>query len=190
MTSSLTKRLAASLCFAVLAFTCQAHELQDNHLTLVLREKTHVSLTFFIDYALALHQAIAPKSPFQEFVMTRSAMRPADFENELQTAQGRFMSHTRVELQSGQRLVLNRWQWPKPADVQRLLQQSAMQSLAGDALHAHATQIEISAEGSSKQAFSTLAVRLPEELGKVLVVSYQPTQTWLEHPGVATTIGF
>jgi hypothetical protein len=190
MNSCCTKQLAASLWLTLLAVTCQAHELQDNRLTLVLRDKNHVSLNFFIDYPLALHQAIAPKTPFQEFILTRSAMKPEDFQKELQKAQERFISGTRVELKSGQRLVLNRWQWPKPADVHMLLQQRAMQSLAGDSMHIHATPAEISAEGSSPKAFNVLAIRLPEELGKVLVVSYQPTQTWVERPGATATITF
>lgn len=44
----------------------QAHELESNRATLVLRDAQHVSLTFFVDYPAVLHQVLAPNRSAQD----------------------------------------------------------------------------------------------------------------------------
>ena len=58
----------------------EAHELPANRLSLVLRDETHLSLTYFVDYAEVLHRTLAPKQALLEFIVVYSAMKQGDFE--------------------------------------------------------------------------------------------------------------
>ena len=75
--------LWASL-FAMSAFTlAHSHELSGNRATMVLRDETHIALTFYVDYPNVLYQLLAPaksQRSHREFLLAYSAMKPADFQ--------------------------------------------------------------------------------------------------------------
>ncbi len=186
----MSKRFLAGLLLCLLTGGVVAHELQANRLTLVLRERNHLSMTFFIDYTNALHRALAPQRTFQEFVLSYSAMPAPDFEKEVQRAQSRFQSATRLSLSSGQELRIDHWSWPDPVRVQASLQERAMQMMVAPEDHPHESPEEISAEVTARQSIEGLSVRLPEEFQQVLVVSYRPTQRWVQPGAHSAKIGF
>jgi hypothetical protein len=182
----------------VLAKSSWSHELHDNRLTLVMRDATHVSLTYFIDYPSALHRALAPQQTEQQFVLTHSAMPAADFQKALLKAQAKFSSGTRLAIAKNKgkntsqtkALTLTNWQWPDAKSAQTLLQQRAMQTLVGAGEHALEMPFEVRAEATATQAINSLDVRLPEEMGKVLVVSYRPLQAWADAKGTGLVVRF
>jgi hypothetical protein len=180
--------MAAWLCFVLAAVS--AHELPANRLTLVLRDETLLSLTYRVDYTAALHQALAPKRALQEFVVMYSAMKPADFQKEMVRAQTKFSSGTRLVLPTGESLPITRWYWPEPSRVQAQLQERAMQALVGAGDHEHETSLEIGADVTARRHITSVALRLPEAFGKVMVVSYQPRQAWVEPRAAASLIKF
>ncbi len=183
---SIIKQFLAAAALCPLFTALFAHELQANRLTVVLRDDTHVSLTYFIDYPAALHRALAPKRPMVEFIGVYSAMKPADFQKELSKAQAKFTSSTRLAPPAGTPLTITNWQWPEPARVQALLQERAMQALVASGEHAYEAALEVHAEATSPRNISSIAAQLPEEFGKVLVISYLPRQAWAA-PGAAPT---
>ena len=65
----------------------------------------------------------------------------------------------------------------------------AMQSVVGAGEHGHETPFEIHAEVASTRAIASVVVRLPDEFGKLLVVSYRPRQAWVA-PHASATISF
>mgnify|MGYP006949118131 CR=1 FL=1 len=65
---------------SAIAPMANAHELQANRATLVLRDERHLSLSLFIDYVDALHRSLAPDRPRQAFLAQFSAMKPADWQ--------------------------------------------------------------------------------------------------------------
>lgn len=170
--------LAVLLCSAS-QMDAQAHELTSNRVTVVLRDETHLSLTYYVDYLQALRLALAPKSTPTEFVMLHAAMTPADFEKQLIQAQLKFTNQTRVVLPSGEALVFGRWRWPEPARLQAQLQQRAMGNLVNPGEHSHAAPHEIQAEAVSSRKIVSVSVLAPVEFGRVLMVTYKPKQTWL-----------
>jgi hypothetical protein len=184
------KRLLVAAWSCLLFAAATAHELPANRLTLVLRDETHLSLSYRVDYTAALHQALAPKRALQEFVVMYSAMKPADFQQELVRAQAKFSSGTRLVLPTGQSLPITRWYWPEPTRVQAHLQARAMQALVGAGDHAHEASLEIGADAAAPRHITSVALRLPEEFGKVMVVSYQPRQAWVEPRAAANLIRF
>ena len=178
-------RLAASLLVWALASNAAAHELESNRATLVLRDRQHLSLTFFVDYARVLHQVLAPQRPLNDFVMTYSAMKPQEFQSQLQDAQRKLQSGISVTLQNGKVAALTQWVWPQAKAVQAALQQRTMQAVVAPADHAHAATMEIHAQASSHgpNDFSSITLQLPPQFQQVLLVSYQPKQVWMK-PGI------
>jgi hypothetical protein len=169
-----------------------AHELQANRATLVLRDRQHLSLTFFVDYARVLHQVLAPQQSFQDFALMYSAMKPAEFQAQLQGAQRKLQSSTAITLHSGKAAVLTQWVWPGATAAQNLLQQRAMQAVVAPTDHAHVVPTEIRAEAKSGSVsdFTSITLQLPTEFQQVLVVSYQPKQIWVKPGALSSTINF
>ena len=178
----------ALLC--LLASCAFAHELPANRLTLVLRDRNHLSLTFFIDYTDALHRALAPQRPLEEFMLMHSAMKPQDLGRELLRAQARFQSSTQLILSAGKPAAITNWKWPDAGRVQAMLRERAMQAVVAPADHAHQEPSEIHADVTSAQEISSVTLRLPDEFQRVLVVSYRPSQRWIEPNATSAAIGF
>jgi hypothetical protein len=190
--------LAALWVASISTTTAHAHELPANRMTLVMRDATHVSLTYFIDYPSALHRALAPQQTEQAFVLMYSAMPPAEFQKSLRKAQAKFSAGTQLLLaksaqknaSKGTALKLANWQWPDARSAQGLLQQRAMQTIVGAGEHPLEMPFEIRAEATATQAITSLEVRLPEAMGKVMVVSYQPRQAWVEPKSAGLVVKF
>ena len=167
-----------------------AYELAANRLTLVLRDDTHVSMTWFIDYPSALHRALAPQRALPEFVLLYSAMKPAEFQKELLRAQAKFSAGTRLTRGAGEPLPVTNWQWPEAARAQALLQARAMQSLVAAGEHPTESRFEIRAEAGTARPVDAVAIRSPDEFGTVLVVSYRPPQAWAPAGSAPTSAKF
>ncbi len=188
-------QFAAFLLACVLTSNAVAHELESNRATLVLRDRQHLTLTFFVDYARVLHQVLAPQRPLNDFVMTYSAMKPQEFQSQLQEAQRMLQSGITVTLHNGKTAALTQWAWPQAKAVQAALQQRTMQAVVAPADHAHAATMEIRAQASSSSSasssdFTTIKLQLPPQFQQVLVVSYQPKQVWIKPGAPPAAIAF
>ena len=185
--------LSALLMIAATSTNVQAHELQASRATLVLRDKQHLSLTFFVDYASVLHQVIAPQRSYQEFVMMHAAMKPQELQVQLSAAQSKLKSNIAVVLKNGKTVTLSQWLWPELASVQTLLQQRAMQAVvapADDHTHAAPTEIRVEATATNSQDFTSVTLKLPPEFQQVLLVSYEPKQVWIKPKAASPVINF
>ena len=180
------RRIGVGALLCLLAASASAHELQANRLTLVLRDRNHLSLTFLIDYTDALHRALSPRRSFDEFVLVYSAMRPEDLKAELLRAQAKLQRSTQLALATGKPVAIANWRWPDAERVQAVLRERAMQAVVAPGDHAHAVPFEIRAEAMSTDDISSSTIRLPEEFQRVLVVSYRPSQRWVE-PGARSS---
>jgi hypothetical protein len=184
--------IAALTTVWMLATGAQAHELDSNRATLVLRDRLHVSITFFVDYPGVLHQVLAPQRSVQEFVLMYASMKPPEFKAQLIEAQRQLQSNTALMLHGGKAAMLTQWKWPEAAVVQNLLQQRAMQAVVAPGDHAHIAPTEIRAEAKSTHAadFTSVTLKLPAQFQQVLVVSYRPKQVWLKPHAVSPAISF
>ena len=180
--------VAALLC--LFGAASSAHEMPDNRLTLVLRDETHLSLNYFVDYTEALHQALAPKRTLPGFLLVYLAMKQSDFEAALTKAHAQLTVGTQLVLLTGETLPIRNWQLPAAARVRTLLQDRTMRMLTGGDDHAHPAAYEIRAEATSSRPIGSVSVRLPAEFGKVLVISYQPRQAWVEPRATPVAIRF
>jgi hypothetical protein len=184
------KQRCIGLLLCLLSAASGSHELPANRLTLVLRDNTHLSLTYFIDYTEALHRTLAPDRALREFILMYSVMKPSDFDAALAKAHARLSAGTRLALPNGKAVAIRNWHWPDSARARNLLQASAMQMLSGGGRHEHDAAHEVHAETAPTRGLAALTIRLPEELGKVLVVSYQARQAWAEPRAAPMPIRF
>ena len=182
--------LLTPLTLAATLLLAPMHELQDNRATIVLRDKSHLSVTLYINFTDALHRAFGGTRTRQEFVLAWSAMPARDLERELVRAEQRFAAQTKIATAAGAPLALASWKWPSVAEVQALLQRQAMQLVVAPNEHAFEQPLEIHAEAIAPQAVTTVTVKFPLEFRRVLVVSYAPKQLWVEATGSAPTIRF
>jgi hypothetical protein len=174
------KQWIAAAVLGMAAFTGHAHEMEANRATMVLREGGHLSLTLYLDYAAALHQALAPGRPFEEFMLTHATMPAAQFQQALDGAHRKFEQGTRATLKAGQPLAFRGWQWPAAAQVQQKLRERAMLMVRAQGAHSHEAPLEVRAELAAGQDFHALNVQFPAEFRDVLVVSYRPAQVWVK----------
>lgn len=174
----------------ILTLSAGAHELQSNRATLVLRDGTHVSVTLFIDYADALHLALAPESSLQEFLGVYSAMEAEAFERQAQRAQAKFEAATRLYVSRDVPIALTKWSWPEPKQVQRSLQVRLMQSLVDPHGAAHQEPFEIHADAVATRDIESVQVQFPDEFRMVLVVAFRPSQLWVEPKHLSPAIKF
>jgi hypothetical protein len=174
-----------------LALSCAtAHELQDNRATLVLRDRTHVSVTLYIAYTEALHQALAPQRPLPEFLFLYSTVPLAELEKDLARAHAKFQSATRMVTGDSVPVPLSNWVWPNASQVQSLLRQRVMASIAAPDGHIHEEPVEIHADANATREITSIQVQFPDEFQSVLVVAYRPTQTLVESKSLSHVIRF
>ena len=171
--------LAAVVSCCVLVSGALAHELQANRLTLVVRDDTHVSVTYFLNYTEALHRALASRLTPREFMLRYAALSPSDFQAELTRAQATFSGGFKLTQARNEVLTVSNWRWPDATRVQAQLQERVMQALVGGGEHAEHTPFEVRAEATATRAITSLTIRTPLEFSKVLVVSYKPKQAWV-----------
>ena len=184
------KKLYLFFCLLVSMTLAQGHEATENRATLVLRDNRHLAVTLYLNYAEAMHQAIMPARPFEEFILTHSAMDGAMFQRAALQAQMQFQNTLKIYNKDRSELKVARWQWPAPILLQQSLRESAMLLLRGSAAHAHAAPLEIHAELSAEQDVEAVSIQFPAEFQKVLVVFYRPSQVTVERKAVSPLITF
>ena len=182
------QRLLALLILGTCALT--AHDLEDNRATLVLRDRTHLSLTLYLNYTEALHKALLPNREYGAFLLIYSAMKPEDLRKDLVKAQAKFEGGLELLPQSpaGAKLKLTGWTWPDAKQVQGMLQHQVMQAMIDG--HVHEPPSEIHADAVATYAVGSVIAHFPPEFQRILVVSYRPNQTWVDEKTPAPLITF
>ena len=185
----MSRLLATALLCATLA-PADAHELPGNRLTLVQRDRNHLSMTFYLAYSEVLHRALAPNRTYPEFLARCASLGAGELEAELTKAQAWLQTETRLALPSGQAVRITRWRWPDAAWARNLLREQAMRATAGPGRHTHEEPVEVRAEATAAQDLSAVTIRMPGAFQNVLIVSYRPVQTWVEGGSASPVIRF
>jgi hypothetical protein len=183
---SALKKIALGL---LLAWCAAGHELQDNRASLVLRDRTHLSVTLYLSYPEALHLALAPQRQFAAFLLIYSEMKVEDLQKELLRAQARFQSSTHLFLPDKEASLVN-WVWPDAKSVQAMLQRRVMQAMVDPDAHAHEAPVEVHADVNAAQDIQSVRVQFPREWQKVLVVWFRPSQQWVEGATLSPAMKF
>jgi hypothetical protein len=178
--------------FSITSARC--HELAENRATMVLRDDTHVSLTFYVDYPDVLYAVLAPKKSHREFLLAYSAMKPEDFQKQMLLAQSKLQAETRATLNGGKEAIITGWVWPDSARIQALIQQEVMESMVGANsnanAHTHQAPTEIRANITYDKPIKDANIQFAEAFGKMLLVSYRPKQIWVTPKQASALIKF
>lgn len=180
----------ALLATFVLMPVAWAHELMDNRATLVLRDRTHLSLTMYLRYTEAVHKALAPGTSYWEFLTAVAALSPPDLEKQMRRAHEALQAGTRIYLDGMQPSAFSNWAWPEPATTQRLFQQRLMEATVGGGPHHHEEPIEVHADVISTSGVRSASVEFSKALGRVLLVWYRPRQSWVDAGKKSESIKF
>lgn len=164
----------------MLSSALESHELMENRATLVMRDRTHVSMTMHVRYTEAVHEVLAPHVAYGEFLAAVASLSPADFDRQIARAHSRLQSDTRVVLAGGQALQFSNWVWPDHAATQRLFQQRLMAAVVDGSAHHHEQPTEVHAEVVSPNLANGLRVEFSKAIGRVLLVWYRPRQAWVD----------
>jgi hypothetical protein len=170
-------RIAWAACILWLAScTVSAHELSGTRATLVLRDKTHLTLTLYVALPELMYRTLGAGKQFGAFLVQYSAMDATSFQRELLRAQAQIEQGTLVFLEDGRPLLLERWQWPSPAAAQATVRDRVMHETVGGDVDSHGEPAEVRAEVIAKRDIRSVSVQFPGVLQQVLVVAYQPRQ--------------
>ena len=188
--------IARILLLGLVAFfsiaSARGHELTENRATMVFRDDTHVSLTFYIDYPDVLNAVLAPKKSHREFLLMYSAMKPEDFQKQMLLAQAKLQVETRATLNGIKEAMITGWVWPDSARIQTMIQQEVMESMVGGVANppAHAAPTEIHANITHDAPIKIANIQFAEAFGKMLLVSYRPKQIWVAPKKASAVIKF
>lgn len=194
--------IARILLLGLVAFfsitSARGHELTENRATMILRDDTHVSLTFYIDYPNVLYAVLAPKISHREFLLAYSAMKPEDFQKQMLLAQSTLQAETRATLNGGKQATITGWVWPDAVRMQAQIQQQVMESMVGgvtntntnSSAHAHSLPTEIRADIAHDKPIKDANIKFAEAFGRMLLVSYRPNEIWVAPKQASSLVKF
>ena len=154
------------------------HELSENRATLIKREDRHLSLTLYLNYPAVLQRVLEPSENFAQFVVTYSALPPADFAARLQKAQALLQANVRLHGAGGDAPAKAQWRWPEQQAVQSEFRALAMQFLTEPNTPPHDDPVEVQADFLMNRNITAIRTDFPIQMQPVLVVSYAPRQAW------------
>ena len=102
----LLRWLALLAVHGLLATSAVTHEIENDRLTIIQREATHVALTFRIDEIALLQRLLAPTASRGEFLLACAALSPAALTKKLETARAMFAAQLQLRDWKGRAL---RW---------------------------------------------------------------------------------
>ena len=172
---SIPKRLVLSVLLFFVNAASLAHELPDDRVTIVQREPTHLSITFYIDEVALLNRLIAPRSSRAEFLLSCAGAPSEQLRQRVQLAQTSFEGQLKI-LAGDQSLSIAPLHWPTMKDTHRRLQDGAMATIATGSDHDHAQIVEVTTDALSSKPFDSVTFLTPPSLPDLLIISYKPVQ--------------
>jgi hypothetical protein len=172
-----------------------AHELPANRVTLVLRESNQIALTLHLSYLEVLHKTLLPEQSFEAFIVMHSSMAPNEFKKSLALATQKLQATIQLTTKASQNsMPINlrtiHWRWPDPEKTQTTLKQRAMQMAVAPKDHSHEPSVEVYADVLSTTKIITVQVSLPDALQPALLVSYRPSQVWINSKSGSKAVNF
>ena len=174
-------KVAVGILIALSAISsCAAHELEVNRLTIVMRDQSHLSLTFRVDEIALLGRFLAPDVSTLEFAVSMAAIERKQFNDVIERARARLSSQVVLVDQQAKQLVLRDWRWGSIERLRSEIQQFAMGAVVGGGVHSHPQSSEIHVDAIASEPVSSVTVSLPVEAETILVVSYKTVQKYFD----------
>lgn len=158
--------------------TTSAHDINSNKITLIMREKTHISVVMSINLLKAMNQAIAPETKYADFVLSLSNMDPKTFQKEYERTKAKIASGLYITSKDQNRSFIRDWKWPSPIVLQNQFQVYVMELVTGTHDHNKEPIVEITGEFIDKTDKSKFLIQVSKEIQPALLISYRPLTNW------------
>jgi hypothetical protein len=151
---------------------------QHTHLVVLAKESsTALRFDFQINPVLCLHQLTAPQVAFPDFLKTHAALSEADFRKVLARASRKLEAENFVQLPSGEKLALLKWQLPTVSHWQDLIRKNLMILDLPPQFQAHLEPVGISAWLKSSKPLHRVQLTLSPVFHPILF-QYQQDLVW------------
>lgn len=161
-----------------LSESLNAHDINSNKITLIMREKSHVSLIMSVNILKAMNQFLAPQTKYADFVLAFSNMDSKLFQKEYEKTKSKLTSGIQVSSSDQGKLIIRDWKWPQASVVQKQFQEYVMELVTGSHDHTKEPLLEVFAEIIDKADKTKIQVQIPKEIQPILFISYKPTTIW------------
>jgi len=157
-----------------------AHEVETTRLSLVQREPSHVSATFFVN-PFDYFQPVLDAQVTQQTAYVHLASLDDEVFAALYTkAQAYYKQKITFKLNKDKWVQLSNWQFSNWQLIKKNVQQQLAQQLVNPGSHVHFEPVQFTVQLTGGPDLSILQPKLPAHWGKVLVVASKPQQFWLD----------
>ena len=167
-----------------------AHEVESTRLSLVQREPSHVSATFYVN-PFDFFQPVLDTQVTQQTAYVHLASLDDEVFAALYTrAQAYYKQKITFRLNKDKWAQLSNWQFSNWQLIKKNVQQQLAQQLVSPGSHVHFEPVQFTVQLTGGADLSTLQPKLPAHWGKVLVIASKPQQIWLDSSQGLTWIKF
>ncbi len=170
--------IALIACLLVANSNLLAHDINSNKLTMIMREKNHISLVFNINFIKVMNQVIAPQTGSGDFVLGLSGADPKIFQKAYDKTKTKVYNGIQITTKDQTKLIIKEWKWPDAKTIQNQFQTQIMEIMTGSHDHTKEPMIEINAELVSKLDMSEIKIQVIPEMQPILFISYKPSIIW------------
>ena len=164
----------------------QAGGQHHNQVTLQKISATTLRFDFQINPAPWLHQLISPQKDFPDFLKTQAAVSESDFRKSIDKAVVKLEKESFLQLPSGERLTLRKWQLPPTAELQDMLRKNLLLLDLPPQFQAHLEPVGISASAQSGRPLNRIQLTLSPVFFPVLL-QHQQDMVWFT-PFIPTSL--
>jgi hypothetical protein len=167
-----------------------AHEVETTRLSLVQREPSHVSATFFVN-PFDYFQPVLDAQVTQQTAYVHLASLDDEVFAALHTsAQAYYKQKITFKVNKDKWAQLSNWQFSNWQLIKTNVQQHLAQQLLNPGSHVHIEPVQFAVQLTGGPDLSPLQPYLPSNWGKILVVASKPKQIWLDSSQGRTWIKF
>lgn len=157
-----------------------AHEVASTRLSLVQRESSHVSATFYVSPQDFFKPVLDGQVTAQTVYVHLASLDDDAFADLYTKAQTVYQQKISFKLNKDKLAHLSYWQFPSWQSVKRQIQLDLAQQLVNPNMHAHMEPVQFSVQLTSNSELSVVQPKLPSHWGKVLVIASKPHQRWVD----------
>jgi len=167
-----------------------AHEIESTRLSLVQREPSHVSATFYVN-PFDFFQPVLDAQVTQQTAYVHLASLDDEVFAALHTrAQAYYKQKITFKVNKDKWAQLSNWQFSNWQLIKTNVQQHLAQQLLNPGSHVHIEPVQFAVQLTGGPDLSPLQPYLPSNWGKILVVASKPKQIWLDSSQGRTWIKF
>ena len=167
-----------------------AHEVESTRLSLVQREPSHVSATFYVN-PFDYFQPVLDSQVTQQTAYVHLASLDDEVFADLSTrAQAYYKQKITFRLNKDKWTQLSNWQFSNWQLIKKNVQQQLAQQLISPGSHVHFEPVQFTVQLTGDTDLSKLQPKLPAHWGKVLVIASKPQQFWIDSSQGLTWIKF